>query len=290
MNTRQSEALRARGATWGRGMLAAMRTRSDTAQRNRYREQGYLLIPEFLDTDELETWRSAVDAAVAKRRGKSLDGYPAGNRERHYHNVFLQMMLLSRTSNAVRSLIHDRALARLAAELAGVTGIQLWHDQALIKEPYANPTAFHRDVPFWSFDCRRAISFWIALDDADRDNGCLYFLPGSHRLTDYRMTGIGENVGEIFHLYPELQGIPPVAVPAKAGDCVFHNGMVVHGAGANLTTRYRRAMTCAYMPKGARFNGKRNILSEDYVSSLAIGDVLDNYDELPLLFESDAAR
>lgn len=48
------------------------------------------------------------------------------------------------------------------------------------------------------------------------------------------------------------------------------------GAGANMTPGYRRAMTCAYMPEGSTFNGKKNILPDDYVASLSVGDVLDN--------------
>ena len=43
-------------------------------------------------------------------------------------------------------------------------------------------------------------------------------------------------------------------------------------------------MNCSYMPDGARFNGKRNMLWEAYFDSLAIGDVIDNDTEVPLLF------
>ena len=41
------------------------------------------------------------------------------------------------------------------------------------------------------------------------------------------------------------------------------------------------------MPKGACFNGKRNVLSEEYFDSLSVGDVLDDYAELPLLYDGD---
>lgn len=254
-------------------------------QRSFYQENGYLLISNFLDEAETTHWRTTVDFAVQKQRGKVLTGQPAGDKPHHYDNVFLQQMLLSRISEEMRNLIHDEALAKIAADIAAIPGIQLWHDQALIKEPFANPTAFHRDVPFWSFDSNDAISYWIALDDATPNNGCLHFLPGSHKSQDYTQTNIGENVGEIFHLFPELTTIKPQPVPVKAGDCVFFNGMVVHGAGANMTPDYRRAMTCGLMPKHAKFNGKRNILSENYFRSLTIGEPLDNYEELPLLYQ-----
>ena len=72
--------------------------------------------------------------------------------------------------------------------------------------------------------------------------------------------GIGHNIGEICKLYPEMAKVDPVPVPMKAGDCSFHNGLLSHGAGANMTRRRRIAMTCAYMPKGSTFNGTQNIL------------------------------
>ncbi len=259
-------------------------------ETERYRADGFLHVAGFLDADELARWRDAVDQATAARRGQALDGKPAGHRENPYANVFLQMMLISRSSPVVREIIHDRRLARLAADLAGLDGIRLWHDQALIKEPLANATAFHRDVPFWSFDSRRAISVWVALDDASVENGCLYFLPGSQHLTDYEHAPIGANMGELVARYPALAGIEPVAVPAAAGDAIYIDGMIAHGAGPNMTRGYRRAMTCAYMPDGACFNGKRNMLSESYFDSLALGDVLDDQAEVPLLFRRAGAE
>ena len=265
-----------------------MKATVDPAQIAKYRAQGYLHLPGLLDSIELAHWRDVIDTAVEARRGKPLDGKPAGHREGAYPNVFLQLMLLSRTSAAVRELMHDTRLGRLAADLAGIDAIRIWHDQALIKEPLANPTSFHRDVPFWSFDSHNAISLWVALDDATLANGCLYIMPGSQTLTDFRPGTIGENVGEIVSAYPELEGIEPVAVTAKAGDAIYIGGMVVHGAGANMTLGYRRAMTCAYMPDGARFNGKRNVLSEAYFNSLIPGDVINDPIEVPTIFDRNS--
>ena len=80
--------------------------------------------------------------------------------------------------------------------------------------------------------------------------------------------------------------IDPVPVPMKAGDCSFHNGLVAHGAGANMTRGRRIAMTCAYMPEGSTFNGQKNILPKDYFESLKIGDVLENDDQNPIVYST----
>ena len=80
-----------------------------------------------------------------------------------------------------------------------------------------------------------------------------------------------------------------VAVPMKDGSCSFHNGLTIHSAGANMTSGFRRAMTCAYMPDGAIFNGIKNILTDEQVSRLKIGDLLNDESQTPLIYSSSKA-
>jgi hypothetical protein len=68
---------------------------------------------------------------------------------------------------------------------------------------------------------------------------------------------------------------------------VFHNGLIAHGAGVNMTPRHRRAMTCAYMPDGSTFNGHRNILPEAYFNALKVGDPLDDNNWNRLIWHRD---
>ena len=75
----------------------------------------------------------------------------------------------------------------------------------------------------------------------------------------------------------------------KAGDAAFHNGLMAHAAGPNMTPRSRRAMTCAYMPDGATFNGNQNILSDAQIARLEIGDVLDDESQVPLVWSKETA-
>ena len=88
----------------------------------------------------------------------------------------------------------------------------------------------------------------------------------------------------LFELYPKFIGREPVAAPMKAGSCSFHNGMLVHAAGANMTPHVRRAMTCAFMPDGSTYNGQQNILSDAQIAKLNVGDVLDDAAQNPLIY------
>lgn len=270
-----------------------MRETLSQEEIDRYRTQGFLVIENFLDAEELERWRKVTDEAVAQRlqeaKEKAAQGLfntltNQGDAESYYARVFTQCIKLADTHAGMRELMLDPRLGKLAAMLAGVEGIRIWHDQALIKPPFGNPTGWHLDNPYWSFSSRQAISLWMALDDATLSNGCLYYIPGSHLTARFDNSGIGPNLGDLFKVYPEWAAVDPIACPCPAGSAVYHNGLTAHGAGANMTNRPRRAMTCAYMPDGSIFNGVHNVLPDDYFASLKVGDVLEDDIVNPLVW------
>jgi hypothetical protein len=252
-----------------------MKTEVTPEQIEHYQQNGFIVIPGFLDPGELEHWR-AVTAAAVEMRLQMSNLNNQRDPDAFYAQVFTQALRLADIYRPMAELIFDADLGRTAATLAGIDGIRIWHDQALIKPPYGNHTAFHMDDPFWSFSSPNAISIWVALDEATLANGCLWYLPGTHKQVTYAATGIGENLGSLFKAYPQFRDLEAVAAPCPAGSAVFHNGLIAHGAGANMTPHARRAMTCAFMPDGSTFNGTQNVLPDDYFNSLKIGDLLNN--------------
>lgn len=270
-----------------------MKTIITREQTSFYETNGYIVIEDFLDSQELNHWKRVVLDALNERKGQKMPGKMGKlseddgiNKDAEYHSkVFEQSINLWQTSDEVKELILDPKIGEMAATLAGVDGIRIWHDQALFKKPWANPTSWHLDTPFWSFTDRAALSIWIALDDATLENGCLFFIPGSHKGTDFANPGIGKNMDSIFTIYPQFKTARTVAVPMKAGSCSFHNGLTIHGAHANMTSGSRRAMTCAYMPDGNVFNGVPNVLPQYYLEAIKIGDLLNNDEQNPLVFK-----
>jgi len=269
-----------------------MKNQLNNEQIQFYQNNGFIVIEDFLSPEELEHWRKAVTTAVEERGGIKIPGKDIKTGEAdginedadYFAKVFDQLLNLWQTNEQVKKLMLDQRIGKMAAQLAGVDGIRIWHDQALIKRPWANPTAWHLDTPFWSYSDRNAISIWVALDNATLENGCLFFIPGSHKLTGFDKITIGKNMDGIFEIYPGLINTKPVAAPMRAGSCSFHNGLTIHGANANMTNGFRRAMTCAYMPEGNRYNGEPNILPEAYLRELKIGDLLNNDDQNPLIY------
>jgi ectoine hydroxylase-related dioxygenase (phytanoyl-CoA dioxygenase family) len=265
-----------------------MRYQVTEDQIQSYQANGFIVIEDFLDAGELADWRLQVDEAVKQRLESARPELTNVNSDpdNYYAQVFLQCIKLADTHEGVRRLMFDSRLGELAGRLAQVGGIRIWHDQALIKQPFGNPTGWHLDNPYWSFTNPQSLSIWVALDDATLANGCMWYVPGSHKTARLENVNIGPNQGDLFRHYPEWKQIGTVGCPCKAGSAVLHNGWVAHGAGANMTNGQRRAMTCAYMPEGSTFNGNRNILPPEYFQSLTLGEVLNDPTVNPLIWSA----
>jgi ectoine hydroxylase-related dioxygenase (phytanoyl-CoA dioxygenase family) len=258
------------------------------AQISAYRDDGFLHYRDFLGPTEVQQLRAAALAAAATMGRRKVTGNAAElvEGDTYYDRVFTQRINLWRICDTVKACMLDPSLGRMLCALEGIDGIRLWHDQLFIKEPLANPTNLHLDDPYWSFYSRHAITVWIALEDATLENGCLCFCPGSHKRASYENISIGKehDFGAIARIYPGVLERAPVPVPMQAGDCSFHNGLTVHGAGVNLTLGRRIAMTAAYMPVGSTFNGQQNILPDAYLRTLKVGDELDDEYFNPLVW------
>jgi phytanoyl-CoA hydroxylase len=263
-----------------------MNTALNESQISHYREDGYVKIDQFLSPAEVAELKAAVlEAAglIGKKTVADIGADFQPEPESYYSKVFIQKINLWRINPTVKKYMLNPELGKMICRLAGVPGYRIWHDQTLIKDPFANPTAFHLDNPYWSYSSRDAISIWIALEDATLENGCMWFQPGTQKIARFDNAGIGENMSALFKVYPEMAKVDPVPIPMKAGDCSFHNGLLSHGAGPNMTRKRRIAMTAGYMPEGCTFNGQANVLPRDYLQTLKVGDVLDNDEWNPIV-------
>ncbi len=258
-----------------------------------YQRDGFTILQDFLSPAEVEELLDAIAAAVEQTGSQRVAG--EGRRDLvddvNYNKVFLQRLNLWKINDTVKRYFLDPALGEVLCRLAGIDGIRVWHDQTLQKGPWANATAWHMDNPKWSFHSYNSITIWVALDDVTLQNGCLYYLPGSHRKTrhDLDSSTTGSDMQDLFAIYPELHDVEAVPIELEAGGAALHNSMISHAAGPNMTPRWRRAMTCSYMPEGATFNGLQNILSPEQAAQLQIGDVLEDEAMNPLVWSRQRA-
>src|SRR3954469_1432005 len=143
----------------------------------RFRRDGYVVVPDLFNDDELDHYGAAVTAAVKDRtRG---DTTPLAEKSR-YQQSFIQCMNLWEDRPEVRPLTFHPRLGRAAAELLGVEAVRLWHDQALYKEPGGRATDAHQDHPYWPIKGAASGAGWVPCDGSALESGAMAYPPGSH--------------------------------------------------------------------------------------------------------------
>jgi ectoine hydroxylase-related dioxygenase (phytanoyl-CoA dioxygenase family) len=202
---------------------------------------------------EVATYGAAVDEAVARRKRNDTR---ALSEKSLYEQSFIQCQYIWEDSPAVRPLTFHPKIGEWAAALVGAPAVRLWHDQALYKEAGGRETEAHQDHPYWPIAERRTLTVWIPLMDVDEDTGCMGYVPGSHT-GEAEFIDIFSTPGAGKALEAKHAGNPPVFVPAKAGDLLFHHGYTVHLAKPNRSDRTRRAYTAILFADGCTRGGER---------------------------------
>ena len=116
--------------------------------------------------------------------------------------------------------------------------------------------AWHQDVTYWGLEPPRAITAWIAIDDADEENGCMQVIPGSHRLgiLEHGKSARAGNLLSINQEVPEglIDELRAVTLPLRAGQMSLHDGMLRHGSHPNRSTRRRCGLAVRFTTPDVR--------------------------------------
>ena len=148
--------------------------------------------------------------------------------------------------------------------------LKIFVDQTLCKPPKvgsAKPP--HQDSAYWiNIDPPDQVICWMALTPSTLDNGCMRFIPGTHKL------GVIEHKHlEDFQIEDDrIDYDSEVAVPLTAGSCTFHHSLVHHRTGPNPTSQPRVGATVAYMSAHSKFIGSGEPPAYDLVAGQSIPD------------------
>jgi ectoine hydroxylase-related dioxygenase (phytanoyl-CoA dioxygenase family) len=222
------------------------------ADLDQFASEGYLRWGAMFEPAEVEALRAEYDRVFAEAeadgRYRNLsvgDGDEAA--KRGHGTRMLQIINMCERSLAFRRLLYDRRLLAVVRELIG-PNLMLFHDQALNKLPrVGGPVTWHQDNGYWRCRPANLVSCWIALDDADAENGAMQVSPGSHLAPQAHATSAQSGA---------LLEVPPpenaVLVDLPAGGCMFHHCQTLHYTAPNRSARQRRAFIIHYMAVGTR--------------------------------------
>jgi ectoine hydroxylase-related dioxygenase (phytanoyl-CoA dioxygenase family) len=142
------------------------------------------------------------------------------------------------------------------ARFLGVSKLRFWHDQVFYKPPgHPGVVPWHQDYSYWTRAAPpRHITLNIMLDDVTEANGCVHFVPGSHRFGLLPKVAFGGPMDQVLaHLGPaERAAFKPVPADLAAGQATVHDSFTIHGSFGNPSGRPRRAIVLNYMAPDTR--------------------------------------
>ena len=215
-----------------------------------FQRDGHVLMPALASQAEITAYRPVIEEAALDN---SKETRPLEERDT-YGRAFLQIENLWVVDEGVRRFVLSRRFASVAAQLLGVSGVRLYHDQALFKEGGGGRTPWHQDQYYWPLDTDNTVTMWMPLVDVTEEmGGSMTFVSGSHRLGYLGEYEISDESDAAFDDMLAKSGLPKHTHGAvQAGDATFHRGWTLHAAGANPTPHLRSVMTVIYFADGAR--------------------------------------
>ena len=221
-----------------------------------FEEFGYVSGIRVLDDVQVDALVAALDRLIDPRHpGHPLFYEYNANESGNQGTVLFHALGAWRIEESFHDILWNPAFTVPAAQLLGGP-IRFWHDQLFHKPAlHGGVVAWHQDYSYWTRTVPVAhLTCWIGLDDSRLDNGCLHYVPGSHRWPLLPITGLAGNMEEIQTVLSEEQraAFRPVPIELKRGECSFHHPLLVHGSYENRCPRPRRATVINVFRDGVR--------------------------------------
>lgn len=259
---------------------------ADEAMQACYRDEGYLLIEDFMPRDRcdalmaqaaelVEAFDPAENATVFSTTSKShaRDRYfgESGGKIRFFfeEDAFdeagalrqAKALSINKIGHAMHDLdpvfdafSRDPGLARLAGEI-GLADPLLLQSMYIFKQPrIGGEVVCHQDSTFLTTDPMSVVGFWFALEDATLENGCLWALPGRHKepIRQRFRRAEGKMVTEVLDPAP-WSAEDAVPLEAKKGSLILLHGQLPHLSGPNLSPISRQAYTLHVIDGACRY-------------------------------------
>lgn len=222
-----------------------------------YHEHGYLPGIRILTDQQIEQLRTELAQFFdPQHSGRELWYEYHTNESSDPNKVLFHALGAWRIQPGFHDVLWHPAFTVAASQLLG-GAVRFWHDQLFCKPAlHGGVVAWHQDYSYWTRTKPIAhLTCWIGLDDSTRENGCVHYVPGSHRWDLLPITGLAGDMDAIREVLNDEQWAAfnkPVAVELKKGECTFHHGLTVHGSFENRSPRPRRAVVVNAFLDGTR--------------------------------------
>lgn len=218
----------------------------------RWSEDGYLEIADLCDEEEVGTIRSTLLGLFEREAGRAEGNLVdlLGPDHPRLHPTQPQLLKPSLYAPGLLLTRYFQAAQGLATTLIG-EGTEFSFDHSILRRPgphaatpWHQDEAHHHDPHFR----REQVSIWLALQDVDEENGCLRYLPGSHRgaLLPHRALGGDPRIHALEVPAAYVRETQARSVPLKAGSSVLHGGLTLHASRTNVSKDIRLAYVLVF--------------------------------------------
>ena len=205
---------------------------------NQYNEHGYLHLPIHIPSDRIDEIKQALEHL---RHSEATNGYGILR-----NNIYQEVQIL-------RDTIDDYNLGQLACEILDLDEVLLFQDNLIWKPTGTDQSiAWHQDFSYWPLSHPHGITFWIALDDVNAANGCMQFIPGSHKWGECQPTNF--ITGQVPPEHTDLLQLPiareisnAVNITVEQGRGVAHHPLLAHMSSPNSSQMDRRGWSLTWV-------------------------------------------
>ena len=225
-----------------------------------FKENGFLVINNILDKryelpSFIDIYEELLTSLEVKKQRNDL-----GSHSETQHNSGVENICQIMWPSLYReNLLQGPAFKRLLRVVQKILGDDLVFDFDMLINKFPNTetsTPWHQDESYWpDMPDKRAVSCWVALDNATVENGCMWFVKGSHlepSLRPHQLVKIGHHA-RYTESCSEFEGEPR---PLAGGSCTLHHGRTLHytrgnttNTRGNTTNTQRRAYILNFRPK-----------------------------------------
>jgi len=209
-------------------------------QIERFNRDGFLSPLPVLAADEVPEYRRYFDRLLEQALATGKDSYSISTAHLK-HGCVYDLLTAPRIVGYVRDLLGEDVIA--------------WGSHFFCKMPHDGKSVdWHQDASYWPLSPSKTVTVWLAIDDTDRENACMQFIPGTHRLGHLAYRSSTEEEGNVLDQSVEQAERfgSPVCVELKAGEVSIHSDLLLHGSEANRSDRRRCGLTLRYCAADVR--------------------------------------
>jgi non-haem Fe2+, alpha-ketoglutarate-dependent halogenase len=199
-----------------------------------FNSDGYLSGFRIFSEDEIAEHRRYFDAILAGVLAKGGSSYSISTAHLKYAGVY--------------DLLAHPSIVAYVKDLLGENVIG-WGSHYFCKMPRdGKAVSWHQDAIYWPLTPSKTVTVWLAVDDADTENACMRFIPGSHLRGPLPHLPSGESEDNVL----DQAAVDPLAIGApvdnvlRAGEISLHSDLLLHGSEANDSDRRRCGLTLRY--------------------------------------------